>query len=341
MTLDVEECIETVVHLDDDNTTQWWRRLLPSCLPAAAMAAHLDSAVTDMELLKARVEAMGHRNLRYSRIGDGDSTGSKPIDDEQTHRQVAAAASTTASNSILLRSAALSSEECFGDADLLSRLIRRWRYRRAHQVTSVFGTVGVTSVIKRAYEDPEICEKLTCRAWVKLTHSFNPREFIRSVAAQFCRNRVDFAVATEDNVVIKEFMEQRTSQKYLVVLEDVSSMDDWEAVRVYLPDNNNGSCIVVKTHQLEIASLCVGHPRRVHELEKLSADDSVYALVKEEVRSNHDQLFLVENIPMCSSTSIAKLSRITEQFSITASYYLTWFSNLVNLVEYFNNYFCY
>ena len=44
--------------------------MLLSCVPAAAPAAHLDAAVADVELLKARVEAMGQRNLRYSRIGD-------------------------------------------------------------------------------------------------------------------------------------------------------------------------------------------------------------------------------------------------------------------------------
>lgn len=285
MALDVEDCIESVVHLDDDKT-HWWRRLLPSCVPAAAPAAHLDSAVADLELLKARVEAMGQRNLRYSRIGD--PAGSKPTGDEQAHHRQGAAASTTASNSILLRSAASSSER-FCHTNLLSSLITHWRYSSCvhHQVISVFGTVGVTSVIKRAYEDQEILEDFRCRAWVKLTHPFNPREFIRSVVAQFCRNRVDLAVATEDDVVIKEFMEQMSSHKYLVVLEDVSSMDDWEAARVYLPHNNYGSCIVVSTHELEVASLCVGHPRGVYELQKLSAHHSVYAIAKK-VRSNYN-----------------------------------------------------
>ncbi|RLN34813.1 hypothetical protein C2845_PM03G29920 [Panicum miliaceum] len=268
MALDVEDCIESAVHLGDDGR-QWWRLLLPSCVPAA----HLDSAVADMELLKARVEAMGQRNLRYSRIGD--PAGSKPTDDEPAHHRQGAAAKTTASNSVLLRSAR---QRSCNEIDPL----RRMTWSSEYSVISVFGTVGVTSVIKRTYEDPEICEEFRCRAWVKLTHPFNPREFIRSVVAQFCRTRrVDFAVATEDDVVIKEFMEQISSQKYLVVLEDVSSMDDWEAVRVYLPDDNSSSCIIVSTHRLEVASMCVGHPQDVHELEKLSADHSVYALTKE------------------------------------------------------------
>ncbi|CAO2146666.1 unnamed protein product [Urochloa humidicola] len=60
MALDVEDCIETVVHLD--GRPNWWRRMLPSCLPAGLPAADLDAAIADIELLKARVEAMGQRN---------------------------------------------------------------------------------------------------------------------------------------------------------------------------------------------------------------------------------------------------------------------------------------
>jgi hypothetical protein len=82
--LDVEDCIETIVHLD--NKPHWWRRMiLPWCMPAASPAKDLDAAVANIEQLKARVEAMGHRNLRYNRIGD---SGHKPV--EQTHQQAVA-----------------------------------------------------------------------------------------------------------------------------------------------------------------------------------------------------------------------------------------------------------
>jgi hypothetical protein len=97
-------------------------------------------------------------------------------------------------------------------------------------------------------------------------------------------------MAATEEVLIKEFIKQMRFQKYLVVLEDIITMDDWEAARVYLPDSNNGSRIIVSTHQLEIGSLCVGHPHRVLELEKLSSDHSVYALVKE-VLSIHEKIF--------------------------------------------------
>lgn len=164
----------------------------------------------------------------------------------------------------------------------------------AHQlkVISVLGTgsdnLEIMS-IKKAYYDLETCKRFKCRAWVKQVHPFNPIEFIRSLLAQFYRNYCPKEENTEDvlevlvetdNALIVDFMGQ-ISQKYLVVLEDVSTMADWEAARGYLPDKKNGSCIVVHTRQFGIACSCVGHQYRVFELEKLSADSSVYAILKE------------------------------------------------------------
>lgn len=98
--LDVEDCIEIIVHLD--KKPHWWRRMmLPWCMPAAAPWEDLDAAVANLEQLKARVEAMGHRNLRYNRIGD---PGCKPV--EQMHQQAVANAMVVPSISVTAADAA-------------------------------------------------------------------------------------------------------------------------------------------------------------------------------------------------------------------------------------------
>ncbi|KAF8673318.1 hypothetical protein HU200_048875 [Digitaria exilis] len=164
------------------------------------------------------------------------------------------------------------------------------------QVISVLGTGSDLDMvaIEKAYHDSETCKSFEHRAWVKLVHPFNPIEFIRSVLAQFYKNMkkqfcqpeetldfLDVLMAT-DNELIVDFKCQM-KLKYLVVLEDVSTLVCWEAVRSYLPDKKNGSCIVVHTRQFEIASSCVGNGCQVSELEKsLSADTSAYVLYKED-----------------------------------------------------------
>ncbi|RLM69609.1 disease resistance protein RPM1-like [Panicum miliaceum] len=63
---DVEDCIEFVVHLD--TKSDWWLRLI-KCCNCMAPALSLDEANTDIEQLKARVQDVSQRNIRYL-IGD-------------------------------------------------------------------------------------------------------------------------------------------------------------------------------------------------------------------------------------------------------------------------------
>lgn len=296
LALDVEDCIESVVHLA--NKSSWWRHLLPSWLPPAAPVAALEDAIADMELLKARVDAMGQRNMRYRHIGDSSSRPS------QQKRQQALTNATALDILVEARGAMDDSSQL----DLLKLTSQKYDVLQL-QVISVWGTasnVGMTSIIKEAYDKPEICENFRRRAWVKLMHPFNPHEFIRSLLIQFYSNcclqqgsAVDLLKPMEmieatKGELIKEFKRQVNNHRYLIILEDMSTMDDWDTIKAYLMDNNNGSCIIVHTQQLEIASLCIGQSYQVSELKRFSDDHSVCVFFKQ-VCSEH-YCYFQENI---------------------------------------------
>ncbi|RCV39120.1 hypothetical protein SETIT_8G198300v2 [Setaria italica] len=281
MALDVEDCIESGIYLD--NKSSWWRQLLQPCMFMATPSVGLDDAIAGIELLKSRVEAMGQRNMRYRQIGD-----SSPKPAEKMHQQ--AVADATVMDTLL---EARDGKMKLSDPRDLVMLINKKDDAIPLQVLSVWGAatdVGVASIIKKTSDNPEICKTFRWRAWVKLMHPFNHREFIRSLLTQFYANysqerTVDFlkpieTIATE-GALIDEFMKQVSEHRYLIFLEDISTMVDWEAVRIYLPDMNNGSCIVVHTQQLEVASLCVGQPHQVLELERLSDEHSICAFFNE------------------------------------------------------------
>ncbi|CAN6374849.1 unnamed protein product [Urochloa humidicola] len=287
MALDVEDCIESVVHLDQKPI--WWRRFLPSCMPAAAPAAALDDAVESIELIKARVEAMGLRDMCFSHIGLSCSKSTKKDDHQQ------AVANATASD-ILVNVRDDQKTKQSGPKDLVELINKE--DDGALQVMSVWGTagdLGMASVVMQGYDDPGVCKNFRCRAWVKLMHPFNPREFIWSLLIQFytsCRapqgSTVDMLKLLEgvDGGLLKEFRKQVNNQRYLVVLEGIYTVDEWDTIRAYLPDNNNGSCIIVHTQQLEIASFCVGHSYRISELKRFSDDHSVCLFFKEDVEED-------------------------------------------------------
>lgn len=55
--LDMEDYIETVIH--QDNRSNWWCCILPAYMSMRASPTSLKAEVANMELLKAKVEAMG------------------------------------------------------------------------------------------------------------------------------------------------------------------------------------------------------------------------------------------------------------------------------------------
>ncbi|KAL6654734.1 hypothetical protein ACP70R_008199 [Stipagrostis hirtigluma subsp. patula] len=262
LSYDVEDCVESVLHLDTKRSLGTLAlRLLASCRPGAVLP--LDEAVAEIKLLKARVEEVSQRNMRYNLISD---SGSKPL--MQQHLPSGSSVSATAVD--ILIEARDTARKHRGLVDLTMLITERNNDLRVISVWGTGGDVGTTSIIKQAYDKPEICQNFRCRAWLRLTHPFNPYEFIRSLLAQF--HGAD---------LVKEFVRQINKLTYLVVLEDLCSMAEWHNIRTYLSDSSSGSRILVSTQHLEIASLCTRQPYQVSELKKLSDSHSICVFFQE------------------------------------------------------------
>jgi len=75
-------------------------------------------------------------------------------------------------------------------------------------------------------------------------------------------------------------MKQLLMKKSLVVLEDVSTVVQWDAIKMYLPDCKNGSRIVVSTHDIGMAFMCTGKPYLVSELRRFPDGHSLCAFFR-------------------------------------------------------------
>ncbi|KAM3300439.1 hypothetical protein ACQJBY_041448 [Aegilops geniculata] len=129
------------------------------------------------------------------------------------------------------------------------------------------------------YADPENCGAFKRRAWVKLMHPFKPDEFLKSLLTQFYVSSHQENIDV-DHLTKAELMQQVKAHKYLIILEEVYSVVDWDAIRVCLPDNENGSRIIMSTKQLRTALLCTGGIYQVSELSRFSDDQSLCAFSK-------------------------------------------------------------
>ncbi|KAM0909051.1 hypothetical protein ACQ4PT_015106 [Festuca glaucescens] len=289
LAFDVEDCVEFVVHLDKGSPwTNWFWRVLPSCI---APLLPLDEAVTELKQLKARVEDVSQRNTRYNLISDTGSASKHPL-----------------SVSSLVPELMPASAEVGATPDAFDNLCKVWESAGKLrgmgslcklinndgddlEVISLWqspgvGHLGVAHVIREAYNDPKINREFKSKAWLKLMHPFNPDDFLKTLLSQIYasshhqanigvvdfRKKMKATVATED-----ELMQQLCRQRYLVIVEELSTVVEWDAIRMYLPNSKNGSRIVVATHQLGLALSCTRDPYQVSILKQLSHGQSLCA----------------------------------------------------------------
>ncbi|XP_044425608.1 uncharacterized protein [Triticum aestivum] len=285
---DLEDCIEFVIHLDSKRI--FWRRLFKPCMALAGRSLPLDQAVEDLAELKGRADELSKCYLRYSNI-----TGSVASKLVMMQKQQGVS-SAIALDMLLKARDAADGQKCTGD---LTQLITQNGHPNGDlQVISVWGSEGnhgTTSVIMTTYNASEIRNSYTYRAWVKLMRPFNPHDFVRNLMAQFFEScfkeqrastigvqvltKMDQATQSQSDLR-KEFEQLVTEKRYLVVLEDLSNMAEWHAVRTFLPHSKNGSRIIVSTKESEMACLCIGDSYQILELMHFSPEHSVCALFK-------------------------------------------------------------
>jgi hypothetical protein len=118
-------------------------------------------------------------------------------------------------------------------------------------------------------------------------HPFSPKEFIRSLLEEAVG--VDFLMETEKTgqALVEEFLAYVNDKRCLIVLDDLSTIQEWNRVRKCFPINKKGNRVIVSTTNAEVASLCVGQNSVVAELKQLSVDQTIYAFYVEVILNFH------------------------------------------------------
>ncbi|RLM60745.1 hypothetical protein C2845_PM14G19670 [Panicum miliaceum] len=162
---DAEDCLQDFsIHLKKPS---WWR--LPCTLRERNRIAK------QMKELRARVEDVSQRNLRYQLI---KSAGSKPA-------TAAEMSSITAAAIFGISEARRAAKHDNSKVDLVDLINQESENLRVIAVWGTSGDLGQASIINEAYENPDIKNRFPCQAWVSVLHPFNPNDFIKSLVKQF------------------------------------------------------------------------------------------------------------------------------------------------------------
>ncbi|XP_037416157.1 disease resistance protein Pik-2-like [Triticum dicoccoides] len=273
----VEDCLlDFAVRLENQS---WW------CLSRKVLARRY--VVEQMKELRAKVEEVSQRNQRYHLIKSSSSKPASGVGQPTISSTVTLSADDEARgqhNKAKMDLVGLINNK---DDDL--NVIAVWE--------TTAGDLGdMQSIVKSVYEDPKIRKKFECHAWIRFMLPFNLIDFIQSIVTQFYVNCL--LDAREEEKVIRraqilklmgtpnnddlphEFRTYLNEKSYLIVLEDVHTIEKWNYITAWFPKNKKGSRIMVSTKEVKVANLCIGEENGAPEHKQLLDNQTVHAFYK-------------------------------------------------------------
>ncbi|KAM3734240.1 hypothetical protein ACB098_10G000500 [Castanea mollissima] len=132
------------------------------------------------------------------------------------------------------------------------------------EVVSVVGMggLGKTTLVKKVYDDAQVKLQFKYRAWITVSQSFKMEERLKHMLQQLYRvkrkpvpQELDSMTNDQLRTKINSFLQHKT-KRYLIVLDDLWHIDEWDAVKYALPSSNS-SRVMLTTRHSYIASASV------------------------------------------------------------------------------------
>ncbi|KAK6230036.1 hypothetical protein QUC31_001554 [Theobroma cacao] len=174
-------------------------------------------------------------------------------------------------------------DEIVGFEGQKATLIRMLQDGEARRMTlSVAGIAGSgkSTLVRSVYDDKSVLSRYDCHAWIDLSRSFKTDEVLRGMLQQFCEGWEEklFPPGMTVQEKLKRHLEQR---RYLLVLDDLRSKEDWVSIVNDLPSGDKRSRIIVTTTNSNLASFCVQSSElHVLKIGALSSPDAWYLFCK-------------------------------------------------------------
>ncbi|GFQ04753.1 putative late blight resistance protein homolog r1a-6 [Phtheirospermum japonicum] len=116
------------------------------------------------------------------------------------------------------------------------------------------GGIGKTTLARNIYVNPLIMQYFDFRGWATISQEYSIRQILLEIV--LC------VESKEDKEILSQMSEHELGDKlykslfgrrYLIVMDDMWSIEAWDKVKTFFPNNNDGSAIMVTTRLSNLA----------------------------------------------------------------------------------------
>ncbi|XP_042041292.1 putative late blight resistance protein homolog R1A-3 [Salvia splendens] len=143
------------------------------------------------------------------------------------------------------------------------------------------GGIGKSTLARNLYDDAYIFSHFDYRGWAAISQVPNMRETMLSLLRCPDEKLSEKLIECED-YELREILHKRLfGRRYMIVLDDIWSTMACDEIKMYFPDNSNGSRIVITTRDSEVAEQVASSKilHRVNFLDEYACRDLLCQIV--------------------------------------------------------------
>ncbi|KAL0441034.1 UNVERIFIED_CONTAM: Disease resistance protein RPP13 [Sesamum radiatum] len=114
------------------------------------------------------------------------------------------------------------------------------------------GGIGKTTLAKNIFDHPYIVNCFDIRIWSTISQEYNVLEILRGLLG--LPNDVKGQESSDVRKLGEMLHKRLFGRKYLIVMDDMWSTEPWDEIKLFFPNNGNGSRIMITTRLSTVAA---------------------------------------------------------------------------------------